>query len=111
MPKVRKVLIKNPRVLEGTVVDERPGKLNASGESGYRVRISEDEHYYRESDLEPIAPRKMERDSPEWNAELKRWIDAGTRLLANSEDSAARDAFVESGSILGFFVPFTRAGK
>jgi hypothetical protein len=47
----------------------------------------------------------IERYSPEWNEALRRFVDAGQRLLANNQDRAALAEFSEAGKKLGFVVP------
>ena len=106
----QEVLIKNPHSLVGVIVRERPGDRDEPPEKRhYIVRIPEGEYFYLPSDLEAIEerPEKLTRYSPEWNAELARWIDAGQRLMANNNDLAAFKGFSESGSKIGFIVPIS----
>ena len=76
-------------------------------ETLYTVRIAEEERLYLSSELEPVLPPSGEvvRYSPEWNAAMHRWLEAGQRWLANSKDRAAWDQFSEAGRKLGWHVP------
>jgi hypothetical protein len=47
----------------------------------------------------------IERYSPEWNEALRRFVDAGQRLLADRHDRAALAEFSEAAKKLGFVVP------
>lgn len=47
----------------------------------------------------------VERYSPEWNEALRRFLDAGQRLLADNQDRDAWAEFSEAGRKLGFEVP------
>ena len=51
-----------------------------------------------------MANDKPEKYSAEWMAELKQFVDAGQRFLANNNDGAAFDAFAEAGRKLGWIV-------
>ena len=103
--KGQKVIIKNPGVLVGTVIEARPSDAGEPEDRRhYEVRIS-DERYYLSGDLEPFPPAKLERFSNEWYAEMKRWAEAAVRWSQNHDDHAAWDQFAESGSKLGIFVP------
>jgi hypothetical protein len=53
----------------------------------------------------------MEQYSKEWMAELKRFVDAGQRFVANNNDRAAFDEFSEAGRKLGWIVPINQPGK
>src|SRR5271157_5562641 len=101
----QEVLIKNPRPLVGVIVRERPGDRDELPENRrYLVRIPESEMFYLPRDLEAFEEptAKLKQYSPEWNAELARWIDAGQRLMANNNDLAALQEFSESGNKIGF---------
>lgn len=52
--------------------------------------------------------KNPERFSPEWNAALQRFVDAGKKLLANNNDRAALDQLSESGKKLGWVVPIEK---
>jgi len=104
------VLIKTPRGLVGTVVKQRPGDQALPPEERcYIVRIEERVMIYRPQDIEPIEEpaETFEKYSPEWNAEMARWIDAGQRVMADNNDLASWREFVDAGSKLGFFVPIS----
>ena len=110
LKKGQQVLIRNPRSLVGTVLKERLGDRDLpEAQRRYMIRIPEQDYFYLPSDLEPIeeASNTLEKYSPEWSAELARWLDAGQRLLANNQDSAALDEFSDSGSKLGFVIPIS----
>jgi hypothetical protein len=103
--KGQKVIIKNPGVLEGTIVGPRPADADVPEDQKlYIVRI-EDEQLYRGVSLEPEPPPKMERWSAEWNAELRRMQEGLTKWLANKNDRAAWDQFVKAGNKAGIIVP------
>lgn len=51
---------------------------------------------------------KPERYSPEWNAALQRFLDAGQRLLANNNDREALAEFSEFGKKIGWIVPIEK---
>jgi hypothetical protein len=111
----QEVLIKNPRPLVGIIVRERPGDRDELPENRhYIVRITDTEKLYLPRDLEPFeepSSGQLKRYSPEWNAELTRWIEAGKRLVANNHDATALKDFSEAGSKIGFVVPISDGTK
>jgi hypothetical protein len=110
----QEVLIKNPRSLVGVVVRERLGDKDELPENRrFLVRIQESERFYLPGDLEAVEEptEKLEQYSPQWNAELARWLNAGQRLMANNDDPAALQEFSESGSNLGFVIPISDSFK
>jgi hypothetical protein len=52
---------------------------------------------------------KPERFSPDWNAALERFLDAGQRLLANNRDREALAEFSEAGEKIGWIVPIKKS--
>lgn len=107
-------MVKNPRSLVGVIVRERPGDRDELPENRrYLVRIPESETFCLPRDLEALEEptAKLRQYSPEWNAELARWLDAGQRLMANNNDLAALQEFSESGSKIGFIVPISDSSK
>ncbi len=107
IPAGQKVLIKNPRALEGTVVGDRPGDYHLpEDQRRYIVQISEVERLYLPSEIEAPQPSDvLVPYSPEWTAELQKFLDAGKRWGTNNSDHKAWDEFSAAGSKLGFFVP------
>jgi hypothetical protein len=112
--KGQEVLIKNPGPLVGVIVRERPGDRDEGPEKRrYLVRIPEVEKFYLPSTLEAIEEptATLKQNSPEWNTELARCIDAGQRLIANNHDLDALQEFSESGRKIGFVVPIPDSSK
>jgi hypothetical protein len=102
----QQVVIKNPGPLMGIVVRARSGDKGLPEEQKlYLVQIPPKR--YRRSALEPVqqSSETLGRGSREWLAEMRGLIESGQRWLANQNDSAARDQFVESGRKLGIFIP------
>jgi hypothetical protein len=103
LKKGQKVLVPNPRAIEGTVVDQRPGDRDLPEEQRrYLVRIAENERYYHLEDLEEIPEPPPAKYSPEWMAELQRFVNAGQRLIANNKDGDALAEFSDAGTKIGF---------
>ncbi len=99
----QQVLIKNPRNLVSTVVQQRPGDRDLPEKKRrYLVKI-EDELYFHHDDIEALAePSKdLLRCSPEWLAEFQRCLAAGHRFVANNKDMDALQEFSEAGTKVG----------
>jgi hypothetical protein len=99
----QQVLIKNPRNLVGTVVQQRPGDRDLPEENRrYLVKI-EDELYFHLNDIEALAEpsKELVRYSPEWLAEFQRCLAAGQRFVANNKDMDALQEFSEAGTKVG----------
>jgi hypothetical protein len=99
----QKVLVTNPRALEGTVVHQRLGDRDLpEDQRRYLVRISEEERYYRLGDLEEIPEAAPAKYGPEWVAALEQCVDTAKRVQANNKDAAALDEFLDAGRRIGF---------
>jgi hypothetical protein len=75
-------------------------------------RINEVDRFYRDEDLElaePAGDGRLERYSPEWNAELQKFLSAGKRLSEDNSDRTALDELSAAGTKLGFIVPIKKS--
>jgi hypothetical protein len=52
---------------------------------------------------------KPEQFSPEWNAEMQRWVDALVRRSENRLDLSTLEEMTEIGVRLGFYHPLPNA--
>ena len=102
----QQVLIKNPRELVGTVIQQRPGDADLpEDERRYQVKI-EETRFYLPHDLEPLEEEdeELRRYSPKWMEQLQRLTEAGQQLVKNADDEPARRNFIDAGHALGIVV-------
>jgi hypothetical protein len=107
----QQVLIRNPRNVIGTVVRQRPGDRNEPEEKRhYLVKIEEQQLYYLADDLEalPEPSKELRRYSPEWMAELQRFVSAGQRIIADMNDKDASAEFIDAGTKIGWVKPIEK---
>jgi hypothetical protein len=107
----QQVLIKNPRGIVGTVVHQRSDDRGLPEEKrSYLIKVEEHQRYYRLDDIEVLSEpsKELERYSPEWMAEIQRFVNAGQRLLANNKDMDALTEFSDAGSKIGFVKPLPK---
>ena len=90
---------------------QRPGDRELPEEKrSYLIKVEEHQRYYRLDDVEvlPEPSKELEKYSPEWMAEMQRFVNAGQRLLANNNDMDALAEFSDAGSKIGFVKPLPK---
>jgi hypothetical protein len=100
------VQIKNPRPVVATVLRERPGDRDLpEDERHIMVHIEGGDYIYRPDDLVPLDEPKLTPFSSEWTKEFQRFVESGNKLIADPDDHASRDQFVDAGEKIGWIVP------